>query len=310
MPMHTKCKSSKKITIFAPVFHKRKHRAMVLFDNHNHSQFSFDGKRASIEEGAMLAWASGLGGLAFTDHCDFYVPPMKAAYEKLTSEIFDVESQQEEISRVQNLINDRSAASGRPGIKILKGIEIGMHRDHHEDIRNKLSGAEFDQVIASVHYLDGTDPFYGGYYEDKDWKTAYGLYLETILQEMTWLKDFDIMGHYDYVVRYAPYPETSIRYRDFSDVLDEMFKYIISEGKALEINTKSYQAHKGRQVVLDTEVLKRYRDMGGEIISLGSDSHSPDRIGAAFAEHAALLKSMGFRWNAHYESRHLIQLPL
>ena len=283
---------------------------MVLFDNHNHSQFSFDGKKASIEDGARAALESGLGGLAFTDHCDFFVPPIKAAYENLVPEVFDVKAQQEEIERVQELLDAEAGLGGKNRIRILKGIEIGMHCDHHEDIRKKLSDSCFDQVIASVHYLDGTDPFYGGYYEDKDWKQAYGLYLETILKEMTWLEDFDIMGHFDYVVRYAPYPVTCLRYRDFSDILDEMFRYIIHEGKALEINTKSYQNYNGRDVTLDTEILRRYRDMGGEIISLGSDSHSPDRIGAAFNEHSVILKALGFRWTAHYESRRLIQLPL
>ena len=283
---------------------------MVLFDNHNHSQFSFDGKKASIEDGARAASMSGLGGLAFTDHCDFFVPPMKAAYENLVAEVFDVTAQQKEIRRVQELLDTEVGHDGKSGLRILKGIEIGMHCEHHEDIRKKLSDHSFDQVIASVHYLDGTDPFYGGYYEDKDWKEAYGHYLETILQEMTWLEDFDIMGHYDYVVRYAPYPVSCLRYRDFSDVLDEMFRYIIHEGKALEINTKSYQNYNGREVTLDAEILKRYRDMGGEIISLGSDSHSPDRIGAGFNEYAARLKALGFRWTAHYESRRLVQLAL
>jgi histidinol-phosphatase (PHP family) len=89
-----------------------------------------------------------------------------------------------------------------------------------------------------------------------------------------------------------------------------MFRYLIQEGKALEINTKSYENHKGRTVVQDKDVLLRYREMGGEIISLGSDSHEPSRVGTGFPHFAGLLKSLGFRWTAHYESRKLIQLPL
>ena len=276
---------------------------MLLYDNHNHSQFSFDGKRSSVEGCAREAILKGLSGIAFTDHCDFFVPAMKAQYENLVPEVFDVKEQQEEIDRVQALL-------GEGTLKILKGIEIGMHENHHEDIRRVLSENSFDQVIASVHYLDGIDPFYGGYYEDKDWKTAYGHYLETIYQEMTWLGDFDIMGHYDYVVRYAPYPESCLCQSDFGDILDEMFKYLIHEGKALEINTKSYQEHKGRIVTIDPEVLRRYRELGGEIISLGSDSHDPSRVGHDFVRFAEVLKSMGFRWSAHYEKRKLVQLPL
>ncbi len=281
---------------------------MVLFDNHNHSEFSFDGKRTSVERSTLAAADAGLGGVAFTDHCDFFVPAMKAEHEQLVPETFDVNAQQAEIDRVQALIDGR--IGGERKFRILKGIEIGMHEDCHGEIRRTLGENSFDQVIASVHYLDGIDPFYGGYYEDKDWKEAYGHYLETIWKEMTWLKDFDIMGHFDYVVRYAPYSRTSLLYRDFSDILDEMFRYLIQEGKALEINTKSYQEYNGRLVTLDTEVLKRYRELGGEIVSFGSDSHDAHRIGHAIREHALLLKSLGFRWSAHYESRRLVQLPL
>lgn len=281
---------------------------MVLFDNHNHSEFSFDGKRTSVEKSTLAAADAGLGGVAFTDHCDFFVPAMKAEYEQLVPETFDVNAQQAEIDRVQALIDGR--IGGERKFRILKGIEIGMHEDCHGEIRRTLGENSFDQVIASVHYLDGIDPFYGGYYEGKDWKEAYGHYLETIWKEMTWLKDFDIMGHFDYVVRYAPYSRTSLLYRDFSDILDEMFRYLIQEGKALEINTKSYQEYNGRLVTIDTEVLKRYRELGGEIVSFGSDSHDSHRIGHAIMEHALLLKSLGFRWSAHYESRRLVQLPL
>lgn len=278
---------------------------MVLFDNHNHSQFSFDGKRTSVEKSARQAIASGLGGLAFTDHCDFFVPEMKAAQENLVSEVFDVAPQQAEIDRVQTVL----AGEGR-ALKILKGIEVGMHEDCHEQIRKTLKDNRFDQIIASVHYLDGIDPFYGGYYEGKTWREAYGHYLETIWKEMRWLENFDIMGHFDYVVRYAPYPETCLRYRDFSDLLDEMLRYLIHNGKALEINTKSYQDYHGREVTLDRNVLIRYREMGGEIVSLGSDSHDAYRVGYGFPNTAEMLKSLGFRWTAHYESRKLVQLPL
>lgn len=276
---------------------------MHLFDNHNHSEFSFDGKRSSVERCVHSALSKGLWGIAFTDHCDFFIPEAKRQDENLVPETFDVIMQQKEIDRVQSLIADK-------GFKILKGIEIGMHENHRKDIRKVLSENTFDQVIASVHYLDGVDPYHGGYYEDKDWKMAYGHYLETIWTEIRWLRDFDIMGHYDYIVRYAPYQQTSLRYRDFSDILDEMFTYLIHEGKALELNTKSYQDFKGRLINLDVDILKRYRELGGEIISLGSDSHDPSRVGHDFKRFAELIKSIGFRWSAHYEKRKLVQLPL
>lgn len=271
-----------------------------LFDNHNHSQFSFDGKKTSVEASALAAMEKGLGGICFSDHCDF--PPMLEKFKDIGPEQLDIAMQQAEIDRVQ-------AKTGNQ-FRILKGIEIGMFEERRNHIREVLKDNTFDLIIASVHYIDQTDPYYGDYYEGKDWKEAYGKYLETIYREMTWLGDFDIMGHYDYIVRYAPYPQTSIRYRDFSDIFDAMFRYLIEEGKALEINTKSYMTYHGREVTLDTEVLRRYRDMGGEIISLGSDSHDAQRPGDRFPHFASLLRSLGFRWSAYYDHRRLVQVAL
>ena len=274
---------------------------MNLYDNHNHSQFSFDGKRTSVEKSAIAAREHGLAGLCFTDHCDFFVPPMKAAYEHLMKEEFDVASQQAEIDAVSARLE---------GIRIFKGVEIGMYCKCHEVIRRLLSTWHFDQVIASVHYIDDTDPFYGGYYEDKDWKQAYGHYLETIYGEMTWMGDFDVLGHYDYVARYAPYPQASILYRDFSGIIDSILQYLAHEGKALEINTKTYQPYKGRTPVLDRNILLRFRELGGEFISLGSDSHDPERTGENFPYYAEFVRSLGFRYLTHFESRRPVPLPL
>lgn len=274
----------------------------MLFDNHNHSQFSFDGKRTSVEATAVKAIQKGLGGICFTDHCDFYVPPMKAKYESYVSEVFDVDARNAEIDRINALIDS--------GFKVFKGIEIGVQKSEREKIARHLKEHSFDEVIASVHYLDDTDPFWGGYYEGKDWKTAYRHYLETLYEEIVWLGDrFDIMGHYDYVTRYAPYPEASILYKDFPDVIDEMLRFLSENGKALEINTKTYQELKGRTPVLDENILRRYRELGGEIVSLGSDSHDAENVGLHFDRFAHILKNCGFRYLAHYEKRKLVMLP-
>lgn len=279
---------------------------MGLYDNHNHSQFSFDGKATSVADSTASAVSKGLSGICFTDHCDFYVPPMKAAFEQLVPEVFEVESQQNEIDRIQQLPETKAA-----GIQILKGIEIGMQKPCRKQIRQHLHTHQFDQIILSLHYLDQTDPFYGGYYEGKDWKQAYGHYLETILEEITWAgPDFDILGHFDYVVRYARYPQCGIRYQDFPDMLDEILKVLSYEGKALEINTKTYQDFSGRTPVLDENILKRYQEFGGEAISLGSDSHKAEKVGFHFEHFSEYLKHLGFKYEAHYENRKLQMVNL
>lgn len=291
----------------------------MLYDNHNHCQFSFDGERTTVEATTAEAIRKGLGGLCFTDHCDFFVPPMKADHEAYVSEVFDVGARNQEIDRVNALVHtgeilDRSKPENRDvvipeGFKVFKGIEIGVQKSEREKIAKHLAEHSFDEIIASVHYLDGTDPFWGGYYEGKDWREAYGHYLETLYEEMVWLGDrFDIMGHYDYVTRYAPYPQMSIFYKDFPDLLDAILRYLAENGKALEINTKTYQELHGRTPELDRNILLRYMELGGEIISLGSDSHDACRTGFKFGYFAELIKSCGFRYLAHYEARRLIMV--
>jgi histidinol-phosphatase (PHP family) len=273
----------------------------VLFDNHNHSEFSFDGKRTSVEASSRMAAQKGLGGLCFSDHYDLYVPAETLALDPRGNDLADIDGQNREIDRVQKLL---------PEIKILKGIEIGMHPKCRGEVRELLQNKTFDQIIASVHYIGETDPFFGGYFKGKDWREAYSGYLEAIYTEMVWMEDFDIMGHYDYIVRYCDYDQVDLLYKDFSDIFDEMFRYLIQNGKALEINTKSYQNYNGRQAEIDKDVLLRYKEMGGEIISFGSDSHDDFNVGLDFEKYAALAKSLGFRWSAHYENRKLVQIPL
>lgn len=271
-----------------------------VYDNHNHCQFSFDGKSTTVEGSARAAAAAGLSGMCFTDHCDVHTPPMKAAFENMVPETFDIPAQQAEIDRVNALL---------PDFSIFKGIEIGVQKPYRDEIRKVLDANHFDEIIASCHYLEETDPFWGSYYENKTWKQAYGHYLQTLYEELVWLgDDFDIMGHYDYIVRYASYPETSILYKDFSDILDMILRLLAQEGKALEINTKTYQDYKGRTPVLDPAILKRFRELGGEFISLGSDSHKADHTGFNFRNTIAFLQSLGFRYLVHFENRKAIPL--
>lgn len=270
-----------------------------LYDNHNHCQFSFDGGRTTVEKTARAAHRNGLSGLCFTDHMDYALPASPAASVPMGySELFDVQLQQAEIDRVQLLL-----ASEHCPVKIFKGVELGMEKTVHEQIRATVQQNSFDQIIASVHYLDSVDPFNGDYYEGKDFRQAYGHYLETILTELTWLEDFDIMGHYDYIARYAPYKEETVYYKDFQDIFDELLKYLAHNGKTLEINTKTYKDYKGRRPQLDLDVLKRFKEFGGDFISLGSDSHDAEVTGYNFDHFADVSLSCGIRYEVHFEGR-------
>jgi len=296
----------------------------MFYDTHSHSQFSFDGKRTSVEKSAKSALLNGLGGICFTDHYDAYVPKMIEKGDPQVSEMFDIPAQQAEIDRLNSILRagkiekdgfldgiPRSEWSKVKKFKIFKGIELGLYDKAHDAIHKVLQDNEFDEVIASLHYIDETDPYYGHYYNGKNWKEAFGHYLEMLYKEIKWLgKDFDIMGHFDYIVRYAPYPKSSIFYNDFSAEIDEILKFLIQEGKCLEINTKTYQKYGIRTPELDSDILLRYRELGGELISLGSDSHTAESVGNKFMYYAQFVKMYGFRWLAHYEGRRLKQVTI
>ena len=279
----------------------------MYYDTHNHCQFSFDGARTSVEKSAQAAVDKGLGGICFTDHCDFFVPDKPQEQEVPVSEQFDVPAQQAEIDRVNEAV--AGGLFGRQAAKkfrIFKGVEIGLYEEDREAIRTYFQTYRFDQVVASVHYLDGTDPYRGAYYKGKNWKEAYGHYLETLLKEMKWLgDDFDIMGHFDYIARYAPYPKESILYRDFSGILDEILRFLAENGKGFEINTKTYRQYGLRTPQLDRNILLRFMELGGEVITLGPDSHNAERVGDKFEYFAQYVKSFGFRRLGHFEGRRL-----
>lgn len=286
--------------------------ASKIVDTHSHSTFSPDSKM-EIEELVAGAIKEGLAGIAITDHLDLKTPDGDTRFT------FDIANQQQQIDNLrsnfellsQNINSSNSLnynnkfGSLLTGNKfeILKGIEIGLQLHSLEDIKEYIKGYEFDTVIASIHFVDGVDPYYGGYYEGFTEKKAYGRYLVLFHELITAYPDFDVLGHYDYIARYAPYDNCTIFYKEYPDILDSIFKYLIQNGKALEINTNTYRTRNGKTPLLDPHILKRYLDLGGEFIALSSDAHTPDRIGEQFSHYLKKIHNIGFKYITHYKER-------
>ena len=241
-----------------------------LFDNHSHSYFSAD-SRMDIADAVRTAYERGLGGLCLTDHLDFDPPAGVADFT------FDVPSQQAAIDEdVEFLgLNGRGGKFG--DFQLLKGVEIGLQDKSMPTIRKILSDNKFDCVIASLHLIDGHDPYFGDYYKPYDWKYAFGHYLEEFDRLIRVMPDFDILGHYDYIVRYPDYKEVTIYYSDFADVLDSILTFLVQNGKTLEINTKTYQ--------------------------FGSDAHDITRIADRFDWCRQTALAAGLRYEVYYKDR-------
>ncbi len=267
---------------------------LKMFDCHSHSHFSPD-SNMDISEAVSRGRRLGLSGIAITDHFDFDAPVGIMCFT------FDPAEQQREIERIRMEIGS--------DFKILKGIELGLQPHCMEEIKEIATSYSFDTVIASVHFIEGKDPYHGEYYIPYKYKRAYGHYLETIYDCMELFDDYDILGHFDYIARYSPYPE-SVTYSDFKDVFDAILTKLVKGGKSFEINTKTYHFYRGKETLLDVNILRRFKELGGEAISFGSDAHGVERLGENFERFIPIVKSTGIKYSVYYEKREPHFLPL
>ncbi|MEF9931044.1 MAG: histidinol-phosphatase HisJ family protein [Bacteroidales bacterium] len=208
---------------------------------------------------------------------------------------FDPIKQQEEIEKVNKIYN----------VEILKGIEVGLQEKSLDKIKKFTSQYHFDTIIASIHFVDGLDPYYGTYYKDKNYKEAYNRTFEIMYNTAVAYNNFDILGHFDYIARYAPYKnsERNITMTEFGDYLEPILKFLAETGKTFEVNTKTYRENLGHTPILDTNILKRFKEFGGEAISLGSDAHDLKRIGENFDMFREITKRCGFKYLVYYKNR-------
>ena len=132
---------------------------------------------------------------------------------------------------------------------------------------------------------------------------AFERFLNVSLENAKTMDCYDVFGHLDYVVRYAPHQNEQYSYGRFRDLIDMILVELIRRGKGLECNTGGLKYGLGHPNPTE-EVLVRYRELGGEIITVGSDAHRPEHIAYEFAKIAEILQECGFRYYAEYRNRH------
>lgn len=261
-----------------------------MFDCHVHSTFSTDSK-LQAETACEIAISRGLDGIAFTDHLDYDFPDYDDGF------LIDFDIYTEFMDKLKKRYESK--------LKIIKGIEVGIQHHVISDTNNVLEKYNFDFIIGSVHIIDGHDPYRVVYYNGKTKAQAYSRYLEEIVNMLNNFNNFDILGHMDYIIRYADYDDRMLRYNEHTDLFDEIFRKLISMGKGFEINTGSYKDFsKGlKKAEYDISLLKRYKELGGEIISFGSDAHNEEHLAYKIDYFKELLHEAGFKHSVHYENR-------
>lgn len=260
---------------------------MIRADYHVHTDFSSD-SRTPMEEMVKQAVQLGFERVCFTDHMDLDFPKQ---YEMRF--VFDMEEYWKKLTLMQTKY---------PQIKILKGIECGMQTGLGKRYEELVQAYDFDFVINSCHVLFDMDPYYPEFWNDKSEKDGITAYFQQIISNIKEFQNFDVCGHIDYIVRYAPSRGMAFSPKDYWDYIDEILKTVISIGKGIEANTSGYKYGLGTPHPCE-EILRRYHELGGEIITIGSDGHQPDHMAYDFAKAEELLKRIGFRYYTVFEKR-------
>lgn len=264
----------------------------ILADQHMHSSFSFDSK-ASMTEMVESAIQKGLTQINFTEHNDFEYPES----EQFPKGSWDLNVD----SYLYELLNLRAKYEDK--ITIGFGIEIGMQECAFR--KNAVLGRshEFDFVIGSIHLVNGIDTYDPVYYEGKTARQAINEYYETMLRNLRQFTNFDVLGHMDYVARTLPGGEKDYNPMDYMNYVEEVINILLENEKGIELNTTSIYKKNLSRPNPCIEIIKMYKEKGGEIITIGSDAHKPEHIAGAFDTAEAILKECGYKYYSVFKDR-------
>lgn len=274
---------------------------IIHSDNHVHTYFSTDSD-TPMEDMLKTAIEKGFSSICFTDHMDYDFPSDGDTHEFL----LDVEPYFEEMKRLSEKYGDR--------IKIRQGIELGLKKDCLDKCISLTKEYPFDFVIGSTHLVDNIDPYYDKFWNDTNEKSGILRYYETTLNNVNLGADFDVYGHIDYIIRYTPKmkqlksqglsDDTYINRltSDSMDIIEQILKTLIYNGKGIEINTAGFKYGLGHPNPHE-KILKLYCELGGEIITIGSDAHECKHLAYDFEKVPEILKKCGFRYYSEFTGR-------
>ena len=254
-----------------------------MFDYHMHSSVSFDSK-CPPEDIVLAAENAGLKEICFTDHYD---------YNDVHREKCDMFTMEQYRAGYDGLHSDR--------VTIRHGVEFGLTPWNRAEFRALLDLYDFDFAIGSVHSIEGVDACSRKFWAANDAETAFEKYLLQTLECVKAHDGFDVLGHLNYVCKSGHNAEHKpLRYQDYRDICDEIMKILAENGRGLEINTSGVD--KVGDFLPTIDFLQRFRELGGEIVTVGTDAHTADRVGQYIPEALALAKEV-FGHVCTYEKR-------
>ena len=227
----------------------------MLFDTHMHTTFSTD-SRMTLDEAEKKGKELNLG-IILTEHMDLAYPEPEAF-------TFN--------------IDDYFATYGdRRSDILLLGIEIGMREDCVDANRIMATSHPFDFVIGSIHVIENLDIYQKSFYHSRTKEDVYHQYFDSMIGCLQQYDFIDSLGHIDYICRYARFDDPELYYFDFQTDIDLVLSTLAQRDQALEINTRRLYLPDTKESLLP--VYHRFRELGGNYVTIGSDAHKPQDIG-------------------------------
>ena len=254
-----------------------------MFDYHMHSRVSFDGHDRGMDM-ALAAKAAGLKEICFTDHLD-YDPLGRMGVMAFDTAAYHAEYDALEV----------------PGLKIRKGMEFGMTVDNRARFQKDLRRRHFDFVLGSIHFVDDQDVYFPPFWEGKSVFEAERRYLEATLACVRIHDDFDVLAHLTYIGKTTAHPAPRpVPYAEHRELVDEILKTLAAKGKGLELNTSGMD--RCGAFLPTADYFRRFKELGGRIVTVGSDAHTAARVGQYSMEACDILRDI-FGYVCTFEDR-------
>ncbi len=251
-----------------------------MYDYHVHSHFSGDCTEL-MEDTVIEAIKKNAKQICFTDHIDYDYP------EPYNNDMFNIDTNKlyQEIERLQKKYGHK--------ILIQKGVELGLQTHIIDECIEFVRSHDLDFVLCSFHCCEKKDLYNGDYFANKSSKNAWLTFIDEMIETLNKFDDFSVVGHLDILKRY----NDEARLLDFSvykDSVEEVLKLIIEKNKGIEVNMSGLRSELN-ETLPNIRILEMYYDLGGKIITIGSDAHNKTDTYSHFCETLKALRKIGFK---------------
>ncbi|MDR2156946.1 MAG: histidinol-phosphatase HisJ family protein [Clostridiales Family XIII bacterium] len=264
-----------------------------MYDYHTHSSFSFDSD-TPIDDIIRRALGLGLTGVAITDH---YEP-----------EHTDTACDPDLDFAGYHAALDEAAKRYAGDIQVAKGIEMGLQPGSpNAHCAAAASAYPYDFIIASIHCADGIAIDLPAYHAGKDYRQAVEVYYADMLRCITEHSDYDVIGHFNVIERYI---DAIPKAGEFADQIDVILRKLAEDGKGIEINTSGLRYGMKDPTMPTPAILKRYAELGGEIVTTGSDAHRAQDVGCMLDFAEQMIRDAGLGYLATFKNRRPVMIKL